>query len=622
MADIQRKSSDLVGSDREKSGSELEKDVEFRSKDNESSNELHLLDSNTSTEYLKSRGVKRIENVKTMINNSPKGRSIMIGLCVCLLVVAWAHAFDSSTTYNYSVPATSSFNRHSMISTLSIATSLISSIMKPILGKMADITSRPWCYALSLVVYTVGTIIAASSSTIGAYIVGEVLTSVGVTGISFMNSVIVADLTTLKWRGLMFGILSTPYLINTWFAGLIVQAILKTNWRWGFGMFAIIMPVVVAPAVTVIAMFEHKAQKLVVKETKPKKPWTSIIYQALIDIDALGLILLGFGWSLLLLPFSLYSYADNGWKNPSIIAMIVTGFVILVLFVIYENTICPKSCMPSRVLKNKTFIACALIDAMYLMAGQVRGLYLSTIVWVTKDISNQNWTYFNNIMTMSLCSFGVLAGVICRVTHRYKYMQVCGLAIKVLGYGLAIRPQGQVAPLAAFIMAQIIIGFGGSFGVIGTQLSSQASVPHEDMTLVMGMLSLFSNIGSAIGSCISGPIWTSKLPGYLREFIPETTSDVVVRGYFTNVSSLRALPYDSPDRQGAIKAYSYVAYYLFIIAVCLEAIEFLLSFFQTNFYLGDTHNAVEDQHGMDPTDPTKEAVVPQTRREKLLGLFK
>lgn len=32
-------------------------------------------------------------------------------------------------------------------------------------------------------------------------------------------------------------------------------------------------------------------------------------------IDAFGLILLGTGWSLLLLPFTLYTTAENGWKN-------------------------------------------------------------------------------------------------------------------------------------------------------------------------------------------------------------------------------------------------------------------------------------------------------------------
>ena len=39
------------------------------------------------------------------------------------------------------------------------------------------------------------------------------------------------------------------------------------------------------------------------------------------ELDAFGLILLGFGWSLFLLPFSLESGAKGGWSNPSMIAM-------------------------------------------------------------------------------------------------------------------------------------------------------------------------------------------------------------------------------------------------------------------------------------------------------------
>lgn len=41
----------------------------------------------------------------------------------------------------------------------------------------------------------------------------------------------------------------------------------------------------------------------------------SIIKQGLIEVDALGLLLLGFGFALLLLPFSLAGSADNGWRT-------------------------------------------------------------------------------------------------------------------------------------------------------------------------------------------------------------------------------------------------------------------------------------------------------------------
>ena len=69
---------------------------------------------------------------------------------------------------------------------------------------------------------------------------------------------------------------------------------------------------------------DSEAQNLGTKElaavAKDKKPLAQRIYDLAIEIDFLGMLFLGFGWSLLLLPFSLVTYADGGWRNPSMIA--------------------------------------------------------------------------------------------------------------------------------------------------------------------------------------------------------------------------------------------------------------------------------------------------------------
>lgn len=156
-----------------------------------------------------------------------------------------------------------------------------------------EITSRSICSAVSLLFYTMGTIIAASSTTISSYVTGSVLLAVGSKGIPFLKDIIVADLKDLKWRGLVNGIMSSPYLITVWFAGLIVDAALKTNWRCGYGMFAIVMPVMVVPEIFVLYHFEHKAQRIVPKVEKSNISFWMIIGDAAIEIDAFSLLLLG-----------------------------------------------------------------------------------------------------------------------------------------------------------------------------------------------------------------------------------------------------------------------------------------------------------------------------------------
>lgn len=595
---------------------------EKRSDIDTDSNDLHLITSNTSVEFPKSRGVRRIENVRAMMELSEHGTYIMAGFITCLLVIAIAYTIENSTTPSYQVPAASSFLKHSMVATLGIATAIVGSVMKPFLAKLSDITSRPTCFLVAMVVYTLGAIITASSPTIGAYIVGEVLTTVGSQGIIFLNSLIISDLTPLKWRGLAKGIIASPYLITVWFSSLIYGSMVEKSWRWGYGMFAIIIPAAVTPAVGFLYFFEHKAQKLVPKVEKSKKSVGRVIWDSLIEVDAFGLLLMGFGWSLLLLPFSLYPYANDGWRNPSMIAMIVIGGILLIVFTVYEIFWAPFPSMPRRIVYNKTFITCVIIDFIYQFAWGIRGQFLTTVIWVTKDLTYQEYLYYNNTLTMSLCFFGLIAGVICRITHRYKWMQFWGIFIRMVAYTITVRPHGQIPNLASFIMAEVLVGLGGAFSVIGTQTSSEASVPHQDLGLVISMLLLWSSIGAAIGSAISAPIWNSKLPGLLREYLPALYTDEQVYDVFTGIFSIGQLPIDDEVRQGVIRAISYVTTYLLAPAPALELISVCVSLFQTNYYLGDNQNAIEDQNGMDPTNPDEEKFIPQTKKEKLLYLFR
>lgn len=551
----------------------------------------------------KTRGVAHIEAIVDTMKDEKRGRLITWVFAISILLTAWAYALDGSTTFNYQPFATSSFNRHSMISTVEIATRIISSICKPFLAKISDITSRPITYIVVLVFYVLGYIISAASPSITAFVIGEVFVAIGGSGLTLMNSIIVADLTPLKWRGFINSLLATPFIINCWFAGLIVQDITGTNWRWGYGMFAIIIPVCLLPAIIVMLWLDRKATKTGkiniasckydVANDVADKNYKKLFKDGLIQIDAMGLVLLGFAFSLLLLPFSLYSTAEGKWHNPSMIAMVVVGGILLIVFTLYEMYLAPFPCMPKRIITNRTFICAVIIDFIYMLAGYIRSTYFSSYVLVVKDWSVKNWTYYNNTLTLSLCIFGVVAGAIQRITHRYKELQIAGLAIKLIGMGLFVKAKGFDATTALLVMGSLLVGMGGSFSVVGSRVASEASVPHQDLALVISLLSLWSSVGAAIGSAIAAPIWNSKLPDSLREYLPKPVNETLVSTIVEKATFLAGYPYESPVRVAGIKAYGDVTRYLFVPALCIAFIPLFAAFFQTGFYLGDQLNAVE-----------------------------
>lgn len=79
---------------------------------------------------------------------------------------------------------------------------------------------------------------------------------------TYCIDVVTADASKLKNRGLAYAFTSSPYIITA-FAGpkSAEDFYYKVNWRWGFGCFAIIFPVVAAPLYLLLKFNLRKAIK-------------------------------------------------------------------------------------------------------------------------------------------------------------------------------------------------------------------------------------------------------------------------------------------------------------------------------------------------------------------------
>lgn len=192
---------------------------------------IHSAPESRVSHVVQSRGITRMEAIVRVTKSNPRVLWLVAG---SVLLCAWAYSLDFATTRYYSVDASSYYKQHStIISTLAIVTNIVSAVSKPFIAKLSDITSRPYVYLLTLGFYIVGYVIVATSQQVSAYFVGEVLVAVGSSGIDLVNDIIVADLTPLEWRGFLGAILSTPFIINVWFSGKIVQTLSsKDQWRW------------------------------------------------------------------------------------------------------------------------------------------------------------------------------------------------------------------------------------------------------------------------------------------------------------------------------------------------------------------------------------------------------
>ncbi|TPX12767.1 uncharacterized protein E0L32_000944 [Thyridium curvatum] len=577
-------------------------------------------------------GVSKVEAFNKVLYQSGRSGKILLWLVgISIGLTMFAYAFDMGlTTSVFNTMASSTFGKHSQLAAISTASQIIRAISKPFIGKLSDITSRPTTYVIILVFYVVGFAVAASSSTFAAYTVGMCFTSVGKSGLDLLSDIIVGDLTPLEWRGFFGAALSIPFIVTVPINGFIGDAFID-NWRWGLGMFAIMVPCLLVPAIFTLYAMQRRGEKFglvtmaasrrvragedEVSSSKGFGYWLKLLEEGLIDIDIFGLIILGVSFSLILLPFSIRELMPGGWSNGRIIAMLVMGFVLLVAYVLFEMYLSPKPLMTRRIIMNRTFLAAVVIYTFNQMASATRNTYFSSYIWIIKDWTNYQWIIFLGITTMGLSILGPIVGLVQRATHRYKTMMLFGAGARIIAYGLLVQPSGHmVQDTARLVIAQLTFCLG-SFNVVGARVGSQASVPHEDMASVISLLTLWSTLGSSIGSAVSSAFWTSEMLERMRLEIPASVDDAALQKLYANIKRLRtSYAFDSPVRQGAIRAYAYVNGHIAVTALCMACVPLVATFFMPDFYLGKQQNAITNT-GLDG-----ELVdVPQRRDETAEG---
>ena len=78
---------------------------------------------------------------------------------------------------------------------------------------------------------------------------------------TFCIDVITADTSTLRDRGLAYAFTSSPYIITAFAGASASQHFYEFNWRWAYGCFAIVLPVVATPYFVLLRYNRHLAKK-------------------------------------------------------------------------------------------------------------------------------------------------------------------------------------------------------------------------------------------------------------------------------------------------------------------------------------------------------------------------
>lgn len=155
-----------------------------------------------------------------------------------------------------------------------------------------------------------------------------------------------------------------------------------------------------------------------------------------------------------------------------------------------------------------------------------------------------------------------------------------------------IRYRALHSSIAQIVASQIVVGIGGGMLNVPAQLAVQASCTHQQVAAATAVYLTIVEIGGAVGSAISGAVWSRNIPKKLGEYLPEGMKGDVMRIYD---SVEVAASYGGVGRVAIDRAYQETMDILLVIAVGVCVPIVLLSLVLRNYRLDGLRSGVDGE---------------------------
>ncbi|KAK4168223.1 major facilitator superfamily domain-containing protein [Cladorrhinum sp. PSN259] len=514
---------------------------------------------------------------QTILGNPGKTSRVLIiaGLVSTLIVFE----LDNTTISAYTNYSMSEFNALSALGSLFTASIIAYAAVKVPVAKLSDVIGRGYTLAITVSMFIVSYILMASASGAAMYAAGNIVYRIGQSGTNIMVNVVISDITTLRQRGLALATFYFPYLITPWVSGFIVESVVHgIGWRWGIGMFSILLPFAASMLVWTLVHSERRARKS--RFSQPKNTMEGFCS----DIDLGGILLFVSGFSLLLLPLTIAGSLADGWRTPWVPVLMLVGFLILLSLPIYENKLAANPIIPASYFRNRTIVISFLLVAIDSLSFSCTHTYMYAWATVSHNMTPRDATFYSLTNGVSQCLIGILAGFIMLMTGRYKWLVTVAAVIRLVGYGLMIRLRGQDNSIADLFIQQVIQGAGSGALYSCLLVAPQVVVPHTQISQVLSLTMSISFLGYSVGSAIAGGIYTNTLRPKLWKYMANNATPQAVDELYNSITG--ALPtWGTPERDAVNLAYTAVMRNFAYTALGSSVLGLVLSFFLPNLLL-------------------------------------
>ncbi len=367
---------------------------------------------------------------------------------------------------------------------------LITTVLTPIVGRLADMWGRKRLYNSGFLMFTLGSLVAGLAQPQlhgGDLIAGRLIQGVGGALLITNSTAIVTDAFRKGQVGLGLGVNqiagAAGFLIGPIIGGLLTE----WSWRW---VFLFNVPIGVFGALWGI--------------WRLREPVRLAEHQ---HIDWFGSITLTIGLAGVLLALSMLAFPIL--SQPVTITIFVIGIISLVLFGLIEPRI-REPLVQLRLFRDRLF---ALANLSGLLNGIARGAVLFLLIFFLQGPYGQDPLRAGLLLTPFGAAFMLIGPLSGRLSDRVgsRVLAPVGLGISSLGLlGLSTVTPSTLYPLLALFMA--LMGGGSGFFVSPNTNAIMSSVKPEMRGAAAGILNMLNNTGQMLSIAIVFPLALSAVP--------------------------------------------------------------------------------------------------------------
>ncbi|KAH6622456.1 major facilitator superfamily transporter [Boeremia exigua] len=479
---------------------------------------------------------------------SLKFLTVMIGMYMSIFLVAL-----DRTIVAIAVPAlTNTFESISDIGWYGSAYLLTGACCNPIFGRIYQLYSTKWVFLAAITIFEIGSVVCGAAPSSVAFVIGRAVAGIGSAGIFQGGMMVIVGLVPLSKRPMYTAVFGMSFGVCAVLGPIVGGAFVDhVSWRW---CFYINLPVG-AVTMAILFFFFHM--------DSPSRENLSVMQQ-IQRLDPIGIFFLVPSIICLVLALQ-WGGTTYSWSSPTVIGLLVTFFILLIIFGVVE-TLTPETAMaPPHVVLNRN-VAGSMIFT-FLNYGSVMAIAYYLAIWfqIAKSLSAMH----AGINTIPMVIAMVVASVIsAKITQRIGYyipaIIVCTV-LSSIGAGL-LSTMTRFSDHSYWIGYQVLFGMGLGCGGQQASLAMQKALPRKDVSLGLALGFLMQQLGGAVFLSVCQNVFATKLVNRLSGVAGLDPMQIVSSG----ATAIRTIvPADEVDV--VVDAYSFGITRCFLIGAALSA---------------------------------------------------